>query len=287
MEKITEVQWFPGHMTRTKRKMLEAIGKIDVVAELVDARIPCSSRNPDLNEMIGNKPRVILLNKCDMADPNQTARWIAHYQIQGIPAIAVDCRSGKGINRFAPTVKELLKERIASWQAKGMVGRTIKVMIVGIPNVGKSSFINRISNGAGAKVEDRPGVTRENRWFHIGNGMEMMDTPGVLWPKFSDPLVGEHLAFTGAVNDSVVDIQHLAARLGQLLAEEYPEMLCQRYKMTDIPDKEGIAVVNQIGKRRGMLIPGGEIDFERASITLLDEFRGGKIGRITLERCDG
>ena len=284
---IEGLSWFPGHMTKTKRMIVAEIKNMDAVCEILDARIPLSSRNPDIDEMTAGKPRLVVLNRVDQADPVQTKRWSAHFRQKGYAVLEANAKGGVGTAQFAAAVRELLKEKLAAYAEKGQIGRTVRVMVLGIPNVGKSTFINKVAKRKTARAEDRPGVTRENRWFHIGNGMEMMDTPGVLWPKFSDPLVGEHLAFTGAVNDSVVDIQHLAARLGQLLAEEYPEMLCQRYKMTDIPDKEGIAVVNQIGKRRGMLIPGGEIDFERASITLLDEFRGGKIGRITLERCDG
>ena len=284
MEEITKVQWFPGHMTKTKRKMQESISLVDAVLEIIDARIPVSSRNPELNGMIGNKPRLILMNKCDMADDAQTKKWVRRLQSEKEIALPVDCKSGKGLGQVLPAVRELLKEKIAGWEQKGMSGRPIKLMIVGVPNVGKSSFINKMISGGRAKVEDRPGVTRSSQWFSMGKGYELLDTPGVLWPKFEDPLVGEHLAFTGAVRDEVVDIEQLAARLAQLLAEEYPQLLCQRYKLKELPETEGLAVVRLIGKKRGMLISGGEVDTERASITILDEFRGGKIGRITIEQ---
>ncbi len=284
MEEITKVQWFPGHMTKTKRKMQESISLVDAVLEIIDARIPVSSRNPELNGMIGNKPRLILMNKCDMADDAQTKKWVRRLQSEKEIALPVDCKSGKGLGQVLPAVRELLKEKIAGWEQKGMSGRPIKLMIVGVPNVGKSSFINKMISGGRAKVEDRPGVTRGSQWFSMGKGYELLDTPGVLWPKFEDPLVGEHLAFTGAVRDEVVDIEQLAARLAQLLAEEYPQLLCQRYKLKELPETEGLAVVRLIGKKRGMLISGGEVDTERASITILDEFRGGKIGRITIEQ---
>ena len=284
MEEITKVQWFPGHMTKTKRKMQESISLVDAVLEIIDARIPVSSRNPDLNGMIGNKPRLILLNKCDMADDAQTKKWVRRIQSDEGAVLPVDCKSGKGLGQVLPSVRELLKEKIAGWEKKGMSGRPIKLMIAGVPNVGKSSFINKMVSAGRAKVEDRPGVTRGSQWFSMGKGYELLDTPGVLWPKFEDPLVGEHLAFTGAVRDEVVDIEQLAARLAQLLAKEYPQLLCQRYKLKELPETEGLAVVEQIGRKRGMLISGGEVDMERASITILDEFRGGKIGRITIEQ---
>ncbi|NLH02436.1 MAG: ribosome biogenesis GTPase YlqF, partial [Clostridiales bacterium] len=222
MSEAQTIQWFPGHMTRTKRQIEKSLKLVDAVAEIVDARIPVSSRNPDLNKLIQNKPRVILLNKSDMADPVQTARWIDYYKQNNIRAIAIDCRSGKGINGFIPLVKDVLRDRIAAWEAKGMVGRQIRVMVVGIPNVGKSSLINRLSKNSKANVEDRPGVTRANQWFSIAKGFDLLDTPGVLWPKFDDKTVGEHLAFTGAVKDEVVDTEYLAGRLLEVLRDSYP-----------------------------------------------------------------
>ena len=234
MGEAQSIQWFPGHMTKTKRQMEKTLKLVDAVAEIVDARIPISSRNPVIDQTIQQKPRVILLNKADMADPAQTKRWIAFYRSKGILAMPIDCKSGKGIQNFIPLVKELLKDRIASWESKGMVCRTIRVMVVGVPNVGKSSLINRMSKQSKADVEDRPGVTRENRWFTIGKGFELLDTPGVLWPKFEDKQVGEHLAFTGAVKDEVVDIEHLACRLIETLQEIYPHAISQRYQLESV-----------------------------------------------------
>ena len=196
MSEAQTIQWFPGHMTKTRRKIQASLKLVDAVAEIIDARIPVSSRNPELHKIIENKPRIILMNKCDMADPSQTARWVSCYQKEGVLAIPVDCKSGRGLNQFIPKVRELLKDRIIQWEQKGMVNRTIRVMIVGIPNVGKSSFINRMAKQNRAKVEDRPGVTRGNQWFTIGKAFDLLDTPGVLWPKFDDPNVGEKLAFT-------------------------------------------------------------------------------------------
>ena len=289
MSEAQSIQWFPGHMTKTKRQLEKTMKMVDAVAEIVDARIPVSSRNPVLHQITGGKPRVILLNKADMADAKQTARWIAHYKEQGIAAIAVDCRSGKGLSQFIPTVREVLKDRIAAWEKKGMVGRTIRVMVVGIPNVGKSSMINRMAKGSKASVEDRPGVTRQNRWFTITKSFELLDTPGVLWPKFEDKLVGEHLAFTGAVKDAVVDVELLASRLIDELKATYPKQLKERYKIpedTDLTALQGYEILEMIGKNRGMLISGGEINTERAAAAVLDEFRAAKLGRITLEQVE-
>ena len=227
MSEAQSIQWFPGHMTKTKRQIEKCLKLVDAVAEIIDARIPVSSRNPILDKLIQNKPRVILLNKSDMADPLQTSRWIEYYKSKGIVAIPIDCRTGKGLNGFIPLIREVLSDRIAAWEAKGMVGRTIRVMVVGIPNVGKSSLINRMAKNSKANVEDRPGVTRSNQWFSIGKGFDLLDTPGVLWPKFDDPIVGERLAFTGAVKDDVVDIEHLASRLLEHLRGGYPKP-CRR-----------------------------------------------------------
>ncbi|XOQ49012.1 MAG: ribosome biogenesis GTPase YlqF [Eubacteriales bacterium] len=286
MSEAQTIQWFPGHMTRTKRQIEKSLKLVDAVAEIVDARIPVSSRNPDLNKLIQNKPRVILLNKSDMADPVQTARWIDYYKQNNIRAIAIDCRSGKGINGFIPLVKDVLRDRIAAWEAKGMVGRQIRVMVVGIPNAGKSSLINRLSKNSKANVEDRPGVTRANQWFSIAKGFDLLDTPGVLWPKFDDKTVGEHLAFTGAVKDEVVDTEYLAGRLLEVLRDSYPNDVKRRYKLEgiDISGQKGYELLELIGKKRGMLISGGEVDTERASIMILDEFRSAKLGRISLEQ---
>lgn len=289
MSEAQTIQWFPGHMTKTRRKIQASLKLVDAVAEIIDARIPVSSRNPELHKIIENKPRIILMNKCDMADPSQTARWVSYYQKEGVLAIPVDCKSGRGLNQFIPKVRELLKDRIIQWEQKGMVNRTIRVMIVGIPNVGKSSFINRMAKQNRAKVEDRPGVTRGNQWFTIGKAFDLLDTPGVLWPKFDDPNVGEKLAFTGAVKDQIVDTEQLASRLLEVLRDEYSAMLAARYKLEkyDLRPLQGYELLELIGRKRGMLASGGEIDTERASIMVLDEFRSAKHGKITLEQVNG
>ncbi|MGN0518638.1 MAG: ribosome biogenesis GTPase YlqF [Acutalibacteraceae bacterium] len=286
MSEAQNIQWFPGHMTRTKRQIQASLKLVDAVVEIIDARIPVSSRNPDLDKLLGNKPRLILMNKCDMADKRETARWIEHYKKYNIPAIPVDCKTGKGLNVFIPEVKKLLQDKINSWAEKGMKGHSIHVMIVGIPNVGKSSFINRMAKKDSAKVENRPGVTRGNQWFTIGKGFELLDTPGVLWPKFDDMLVGERLAFTGAVKDQVIDTEQLAVRLLEILKADYKTQLAERYKLdsSDFDDITAYELLQRIGKKRGFLISGGEIDTERASITLLEEFRNAKLGCITLEK---
>lgn len=273
-------------MTKAKRKIEQDIKLVDAVTEIVDARIPVSSRNPILDQIIKSKPRIILLNKCDMADPNQTLNWIKYYKNRNITAIAVDCKTGKGLNLFLPSVNSALKDKLEIRKSKGIVRKNVRIMVVGIPNVGKSSFINKMSKGTKAKVEDRPGVTRGNQWFSIGKGYELLDTPGVLWPKFDDPTVGEKLAFTGAIKDQVIDIELLAVKILELLRDEYKNELVERYKLKkeDISNFTGYELLELIGKKRGMLISGGEIDTARASTMILDEFRAGKLGRITLER---
>lgn len=279
------IQWFPGHMAKTRRLMSESIKQVDLVAEIRDARIPFSSSNPEIAKIVENKPRIVLLNKCDMADETTTLFWIEHLKEEGIPAIAVDAKSGKGLNLFNPLVETILKDKRERLKSKGLVNLSLKIMIVGIPNVGKSSFINRMSKGAKAKVEDRPGVTRGNQWYNIGNNIMMLDTPGVLWPKFDDESVAQNLAFTGAVKDQVIDVELLAVRLLEVLKTEYKEQLCERYKVTlNDCDLEAFELLELIGRKRGMLISGGEINTERTSNMLLDEFRGLKIGRISLER---
>lgn len=285
MSEMQNIQWFPGHMTKTKRQIQASLKLVDAVAEILDARIPLSSKNPDLQKLIQNKPKVVLLNKCDMANQTATSRWIDYYASQGITAIAVDCKSGKGLNKFAPAVNNVLAERRERLKAKGMVNPMLRIMIVGIPNVGKSSFINRVAKQNRAKVEDRPGVTRGNQWYSIAKNIEMLDTPGVLWPKFDDKIVGERLAFTGAVKDQILDTELLAVRLLDFLRSLKPADFIARFKLEDI-DLDAIdsyELLNVIGKKRGMLISGGEINTERAAIMLLDEFRSGKLGRITLE----
>ena len=273
-------------MTKAKRKIEQDIKLVDAVTEIIDARIPVSSRNPILDQIIKSKPRIILLNKCDMADPNQTLNWIKYYKNENITAIAVDCKTGKGLNLLLPSVNSALKDKLEIWKSKGIVRKNVRIMVVGIPNVGKSSFINKMSKGTKAKVEDRPGVTRGNQWFSIGKGYELLDTPGVLWPKFDDPTVGEKLAFTGAIKDQVIDIELLAVKILELLRDEYKNELVERYRLKkeDISNFTGYELLELIGKKRGMLISRGEIDTARASTMILDEFRAGKLGRITLER---
>lgn len=279
------VQWFPGHMAKTRRQIKESLPLVDAVTELLDARVPLSSRNPELNELIANKPHIVLLNKCDMADEAASRRWKAWFDGRGTPALAVDCRSGRGLNAYGETVRKLLQDKIQSNIEKGMPGRALRMMVVGIPNTGKSSFINRMAGRSRAKVADRPGVTRQNQWFAIGGGIELLDTPGVLWPKFDDPEVGNRLAFIGSVKDEVVDVETLAVRLLAVLGAQYQDRLCDRYKLDEAAAAEcgPYELLELIGRKRGMLVRGGEIDTERASAMLLDEYRAGRLGRITLE----
>lgn len=278
------VQWFPGHMAKTRRLIKESLPLVDGVTEIIDARIPVSSSNPELEEMINGKPRIVLLNKCDLADKNATNQWVDYYKNKGIKAIPVDCRTGKGLNNYIVAVREVLKGVIKKNEDRGMPGKALRIMVVGIPNTGKSSFINRMAGSAKAKVADKAGVTRHNQWFPIGNGIELLDTPGVLWPKFDDPKVGDRLAFIGSVKDEVLDAETLAIRLLEVMKTDYADRLSERYKITDFQDKEAWEVLEMIGKKRGMMIKGGDIDYERASVMLLDEYRGGKLGAISLER---
>lgn len=289
MSEMQTIQWFPGHMTKTKRQIQSSLKLVDAVAEIIDARIPVSSRNPDLAKLVQNKPRVILLNKCDMANQTATKMWIDYFKKQNLVAIPVDCKSGRGLDKFAPAVNMVMSHKIARLKEKGMVNPTIRIMIVGIPNVGKSSFINKMVKKNRAKVEDRPGVTRGNQWYTIAKNLEMLDTPGVLWPKFDDKTVGEHLAFTGAVKDQILDIELLAVRLLDLIKELKPADFITRFKLEneDIENIDSYELLKMIGKKRGMLVSGGEIDTERAAIMLLDEFRSAKLGRITVEMPQG
>lgn len=289
MSEMQTIQWFPGHMTKTKRQIQSSLKLVDAVAEIIDARIPVSSRNPDLAKLVQNKPRVILLNKCDMANQTATKMWIDYFKKQNLVAIPVDCKSGRGLDKFAPAVNTVMSHKIARLKEKGMVNPTIRIMIVGIPNVGKSSFINKMVKKNRAKVEDRPGVTRGNQWYTIAKNLEMLDTPGVLWPKFDDKTVGEHLAFTGAVKDQILDIELLAVRLLDFIKELKPDDFITRFKLEneDIENIDSYELLKMIGKKRGMLVSGGEIDIERAAIMLLDEFRSAKLGRITVEMPQG
>lgn len=297
MSEAAKVQWFPGHMAKTRRIMASNLKLVDAVVEITDARIPFSSRNPEIKKICGSKPRLVLLNKADSADPNVTSMWIEYYKQQGVAALATDCRSGRNVNKFYPMLKELLSDQIEKWDTRGMTGRPIRMMIVGIPNVGKSSFINRLAGAKLAKVEDRPGVTRGKQWVALEDGFELLDMPGVLWPKFDDKLVGERLAFTGAVKDVILDVEYLACRLLEYLAEDYPELLTERYgiSLEDLPESmddmqgcvKGYELLERVGRKRGFLVSGGEINTERAANTVLDEFRGGKLGRLSLEKPKG
>ncbi len=277
------VQWFPGHMAKTRRLIKESINLVDGVVELLDARVPYSSQNPELDGIINNKPRIILLNKCDVANPTATAMWIKYFESKGAYAIPVDCKTGKGLNKFDEVVKKALSRVIARNEKKGMTGKPLRLMVVGIPNTGKSSFINRMGKNAKAKVADKAGVTKQNQWFVVGNGIELLDTPGVLWPKFDDPEVGDKLAFIGSVKDEVTDKETIACRLLESLAKTNPSAIEERYKISGVEGLQGWEILEMIGKKRGFLIKGGEIDYERAAVIVADEFRGGKLGRITLE----
>lgn len=278
------IQWYPGHMAKTRRLMKETLPLIDAVCELVDARVPESSRNPDLDGIIGSKPRIVLLNKCDLADERATARKIKELAERGVTALPVDCRSGKGLEKFEPAVREVLKDKIKANADKGMAGKPLRVMVVGIPNTGKSSFINRMAGKYRAKVADKPGVTRGNQWFAIGSGIELLDTPGVLWPKFEDPQVGLKLAFIGSIKETTLDIQELAVSLLSVMQKNYPDRLEQRYKVAGVQDvQEPYELLEMIAAKRGMLLRKGEYDTERAAVMLLDEYRSGKLGKITLD----
>lgn len=278
------IQWYPGHMAKTRRLMKESLPLIDAVCELVDARVPESSRNPDLDGIIGSKPRIVLLNKCDLADERATARKIKELAERGVTALPVDCRSGKGLEKFEPAVREVLKDKIKANADKGMAGKPLRVMVVGIPNTGKSSFINRMAGKYRAKVADKPGVTRGNQWFAIGSGIELLDTPGVLWPKFEDPQVGLKLAFIGSIKETTLDIQELAVSLLSVMQRNYPDRLEQRYKVAGVQDvQEPYELLEMIAAKRGMLLRKGEYDTERAAVMLLYEYRSGKLGKITLD----
>ncbi len=282
---MKDIQWFPGHMAKTRRLIQSNLSLVDGVVEILDARTPLSSRNPEMDRLTAGKPKMILLNKCDMADDKITTLWIDYFRTLGITAIAVDCKNGKGVKNFLPVLKsKVLKELLEKRNAQGMVGRPIRLMIVGIPNVGKSSFINKMAQSKRAKVEDRPGVTRTKQWVKIGDGAEMLDMPGVLWPKFDDQTIACKLAFTGAIKDDILDIESLAMKLLANLAENYPEVLVSRYKIEISAEDTGYELLDKIGRKRGMLISGGEVNYERAAITVLDEYRSGKLGRITLEK---
>ena len=278
-----QIQWYPGHMTKTRRQMEQDVKFVDLVAEVVDARIPRSSRNPDIDAMVGDRARMMIFNRADQADPAQTDRWLAHYRGMGYAVLATDSKTGKGVGQFAAVVRAALADKLARWRAQGQVGRPVRAMVVGVPNVGKSTLINRIARRKSAKAGDRPGVTRGKQWVNVDSGLELLDTPGILWPKFEDETTGLHLAFTGAVKDKVMDSEALAAALMESLRERSPKALAARSQLQVDPELPGWALLEQAGRRRGMLVSGGNVDTDRMARVLLDEFRGGKLGRFTLE----
>jgi len=281
---MKQIQWFPGHMAKTRRLIASNLSLVDAVVEIVDARSPLSSRNPEMDHMTKNKPRLVLLNKSDLADERTTQQWINYFRRNDSEALAVDCKSGKGLKSILPTLKNtVLKELMDKRERNGMKGAAVRFMIVGIPNVGKSSLINKLAGSKRAKVEDKPGVTRTKQWVKLDNNTELLDMPGVLWPKFEDQSVAVRLAFTGAISDDILDIETLAMKLLSYLAENYPNSLTERYKIELSEEDTGLDLLEKVGKKRGMMISGGEINTERAAITVLDEFRSGKLGRITLE----
>lgn len=282
------IQWYPGHMAKTRRQMLANLKNIDIVCEVVDARIPMVSRNPDMDEIAGAKPRMIILNRIDLASPDETRRWAAYFRAKGWAVLETDSQHGKGTEKFATAAREVLADKIAQWNEKGQTGRAVRVMVVGIPNVGKSTFINRILGRKSAKAADKPGVTRGAQWFRVGDGIDLLDTPGILWPKFDDERTGLLLASTGAVKDDILDVETLACKLFEILAVRAPEAIVSRYKLTlPAPGEEvdflGYTLLEQAGRKRGFMMRGGEIDTGRMARVFLDEYRGGVLGRITLE----
>ena len=277
------VQWYPGHMTKTRRMIEENLKLVDAVCEILDARIPISSRNPDIDAICGAKPRMIILNRMDMADPELLRRWSEYFRSLGMAVLQTDCKTRKGVSSFVPTARSLLREKIRRYEEKGQTGRPLKLMIVGIPNVGKSTLINQVAGRKGAKAENRPGVTRGKQWVTVDQGLLLLDTPGILWPKFDDPQVGMRLAYTGAVKDDVLDVESLACRLMELLWQRYPDALRSRYRLDLAPEAEGYDLLLAAGKNRGFLVSGGEIDTERMARALLEEYRSCKLGRFTLE----
>ena len=277
------IQWYPGHMTKTRRMMEENLKLVDAVCEILDARIPISSRNPDIDAICGTKPRLVILNRIDMADPAMVKKWAEYFKSRGMAVLLTDCKNRKGINGFVPAVRQLLSEKLKRYAEKGQVGRPLKIMVVGIPNVGKSTFINQIAGRKGAKAENRPGVTRGKQWVTVDTGLLLLDTPGILWPRFEDPEVGIRLAYTGAVKDDILDIETLAYHLMEMLWKRYPDAVRARYKIELPEDADGTALLEAAGRKRGFLISGGEIDLERMSKVLLEEYRSCRLGRFTLE----
>ena len=277
------IQWFPGHMTKAQRMIEENLAMVDAVCEILDARIPYSSRNPDIDRVAGDKPRLVILNRADLADPQMTARWRKYFESRGLAILETDAKSGKGVGTFAPAVRRLLKDKLAAYEAKGQVGRPLRVMILGIPNVGKSTFINKVAGRKAAIAGDKPGVTRGKQWINIDQGLDLLDTPGILWPKFDSQEVGEMLAITNAIKADVLDKETLGANFMLRLRELYPKAIEERYKFVPDPDMNGFELLEQAAKKRGFLVSRGEYDIERMANTLLGEYHDGKLGRLTLE----
>lgn len=277
------IQWFPGHMTKAQRMIEENLAMVDAVCEILDARIPYSSRNPDIDRLAGDKPRLVILNRADLADPQMTARWRKYFESRGLAILETDAKSGKGVGTFAPAVRRLLKDKLAAYEAKGQVGRPLRVMILGIPNVGKSTFINKVAGRKAAIAGDKPGVTRGKQWINIDQGLDLLDTPGILWPKFDSQEVGEMLAITNAIKADVLDKETLGANFMLRLRELYPKAIEERYKFVPDPDMNGFELLEQAAKKRGFLVSRGKYDIERMANTLLGEYHDGKLGRLTLE----
>lgn len=277
------IQWYPGHMTKTRRQIEADLKNVDMVAEIIDARIPRSSRNPDIDAIVGDKPRLIVLNRADQADETASRQWRETFKRQGWAVLMTDAKTGKGVKEFSSVIQQALAPQIVRWREKGQVGRKVRVMVVGVPNVGKSTFINQVAKRKSAKAGDKPGVTRGKQWVTVDAGLELLDTPGILWPKFEDPQVGLNLAFTGAVKDDIMDTEGLACHLFELLNRHYPDAMTQRYKIEADPSAQGWELLERAARKRGFLISGGEVDTQRMANILLDEFRAGKLGRITLE----
>ena len=278
------IQWFPGHMTKAQRMIEDSLKQVDAVCEILDARIPRSSRNPDIDRLAAGKPRLIILNRVDLADPEITSQWRRHFERQGIRRIETDAKTGKGVNGFVPALKELLKDKLADYAAKGQINRPMRVMILGIPNVGKSTFINKVAKRRAAVAGDKPGVTRGKQWINIEQGLDLLDTPGILWPKFDSQEVGEMLAITNAIKADVLDKETLGANFMLRLRDMYPEALTERYKFVPDKDMNGFELLEEAAKKRGFLLSKGEYDIERMANTLLGEYHDGKLGRISLER---
>lgn len=283
---VDNLSWFPGHMTKTRRMITAEIKNVDAVCEILDARIPLSSRNPDVDELTAGKPRLVVLNRVDQADPGETRRWAAYFRGKGYAVLEANAKGGAGTAQFAAAVRELLRDKLAAWADRGQVGRTVRIMVLGIPNVGKSTFINKVAHRKTARAEDRPGVTRSKQWVPVDSTLELLDTPGILWPRFDDPEVGKRLAFTGAIKDDVVDMEELACYLMDYLSRRYALVLAERYKIEVEPEDSGYDLLEKAGRKRGFLMRGAQVDTQRMARVLLDEFRGGKLGRFTLETVE-